>query len=403
MRTSIISSPLSKDGINAWKKHFNNQPDRACNKFEGIWRRTQDTRNALQSGWASHDDARRKIMHFCYEFRLAGNCLALDSPYLWLNLAFPKIEMNEYLEMAGAALKTGDWKASVPISGSHSESYRNGGLIFTVQHHGARHPVDEREGRAFPAGYENVSFTLSSASTALSKSYIRLPWDVVRSGIRERNPTLEPKAIGSLFEMRNFFPAHVELGCGPSIECGIPPLSELHSIFKVTDPSTGKFVLGARKGDTLIHEMLATPYEFLGKACAFFVKMVEAKPNVFYTKLKQMMDEGMILPPIFTNNFDRLLAESGLQEHYLRRYDEAHIFPEVQFASEAKSLLTVGAHADRRRLWAAARKAGLPVVHVDPEEYFVGGAVVKYPLEETHQSDFVIRSKSSKVFSDFTI
>jgi hypothetical protein len=272
-------------------------------------------------------------------------------------------------------------------------------LSFSIERHGLRHPVDELDGRQFPKGYENASFTFSFNDNAIPGAYANLPWEVLRSGIRAKDPPTAPKILNSLSEAGDIFPAHVEIGCGPSVGCGVPPLCDLHGIFKVTNHGDGRFILGTGMGDTLIGELLSSPYSFLGKACGFFVRLVEARPNAFFQSLKRMVSKGLVIEPIFTNNFDRLLAASGLQSHFLRRYDESNIIPDIQFDNGAKSLIVVGVHADRRKLWAAARKNGMTVLHIDPETYSVCGKKVAYPIEGG--CSLLIRDTASSAFSSF--
>lgn len=71
-----------------------------------------------------------------------------------------------------------------------------------------------------------------------------------------------------------------------------------------------------------------------------------------------------------------------LKEKYVRRFEEFQIVPEIEFHPDARSLLVVGAHADRRRVEKQAREKGLQVIYVDPEGYLnPSGATIPYPLE----------------------
>ncbi|WP_339064000.1 hypothetical protein [Tepidibacillus marianensis] len=98
---------------------------------------------------------------------------------------------------------------------------------------------------------------------------------------------------------------------------------------------------------------------------------------------------------LLTFNFDGLITKIGLTERYVRRYDEANIIPEINFHPDAKSLIVVGSHADRRRIQQAARKQGLKVIYLDPEGYFTRGGFVEYPLESLKKEDLYIKEAAT--------
>jgi hypothetical protein len=118
-----------------------------------------------------------------------------------------------------------------------------------------------------------------------------------------------------------------------------------------------------------------------------------ASPTRFYGLLKKMHDAGYLVGPVITNNFDGLLRKVGLPELLVRRYEDTHIVPQIDFHPLARSLIVVGSHADRRRIQAAARKKGLHVVYIDPEG-FTGvdsKQFTPYPLESPQDSDYLFR------------
>jgi hypothetical protein len=81
---------------------------------------------------------------------------------------------------------------------------------------------------------------------------------------------------------------------------------------------------------------------------------------------------------------------SGLQEQYVRRFDE--IVPPVDFHPEARSLLVAGSHADRRQMQRCAREAGLKVFFVDPECCVDNaGNRIRYSLEAPQEGDYHCR------------
>lgn len=76
---------------------------------------------------------------------------------------------------------------------------------------------------------------------------------------------------------------------------------------------------------------------------------------------------------------------------YVRRYDETHVIPKIDFHPQAKSLFVIGSHADRRRIQHAARERGLLIVYVDPEGYRIGDQFNNYPLESPRDEDILFR------------
>ena len=83
----------------------------------------------------------------------------------------------------------------------------------------------------------------------------------------------------------------------------------------------------------------------------------------------------------------------SLDEQFLRRYDEA--IPRVEFRPEAKCLLVIGSHADRRHVQARARAKGLPVIYLDPEGYWTIDGFVDYPVEGALSIDFICRQTAT--------
>ncbi|MGK5559210.1 hypothetical protein ACSNOI_47195, partial [Actinomadura kijaniata] len=94
--------------------------------------------------------------------------------------------------------------------------------------------------------------------------------------------------------------------------------------------------------------------------------------------------------PIITHNFDVLCGRAGLAEHYVRRYDQK--IPQVPMPEQARALLVIGLHADRRAVQARARQRGLPVFFLDPEGFTRGdGRFVPYLIEGARAGERVCR------------
>jgi len=119
-----------------------------------------------------------------------------------------------------------------------------------------------------------------------------------------------------------------------------------------------------------------------------------ASPTPALRVLRQMADDGHLVGPVITSNFDALAARAGLAEHCVRRYDE--IIPDAPLLPEAWSPLVVGSHADRRAVQARARAAGKNAFYLDPEGFHAGGMFTPYPLEGPQTGDWVRRQAAAE-------
>ena len=199
-----------------------------------------------------------------------------------------------------------------------------------------------------------------------------------------------PQVVSDMADILQYLPAQIELGGGASLELGIPPLNYFHSVYNLYTPDHAAFAFGDQ--DSLLEELLQNPAKFYAKKAALpYSKAITAEPNGFYTGVSQLHKDGYIVGPVITNNFDGMCSLVGLQEEFVRKYDEAHIVPDIAFPEEAKSLLVVGSHADRRRIQQAAKQKGLKIIYVDPEEYTDHtGKTISYPLEKIEADDLLV-------------
>ncbi|MFD4911561.1 hypothetical protein [Kitasatospora purpeofusca] len=89
------------------------------------------------------------------------------------------------------------------------------------------------------------------------------------------------------------------------------------------------------------------------------------------------------------SNFDTLSARAGLEECFVRRYDQK--VPPVPLLKESRALLVVGLHADRRAVQKRARAAGKQIVFLDPEGLEENGAFKEYLVEGAREGDVIVR------------
>ncbi|MEU3724604.1 hypothetical protein [Streptomyces sp. NPDC031705] len=82
----------------------------------------------------------------------------------------------------------------------------------------------------------------------------------------------------------------------------------------------------------------------------------------------------------------------------MRRYDQR--IPPVTFHPDAKALVVIGLHADRRWVAKRARAAGLKGFLVDPEGFpRPDGTWFDYPLEAPQTGDVVVRQTAAHAIS----
>lgn len=361
--------------------------------LESIWRRTQELVNRTLSGWQSEADQRRKMLHHRDHYRLHANGhgrfnLLLEEYYLWTQYAAPADEIQVRRDDLLAALN--DWQ--VMDRRRFGGAFRQGSLVLDYETH-RRHPQDLADGRSFPANYETLDVTVSMGQT-VSAAQRHKPWGILRSGIRHRDIRGNPWMAKDPAVIFDYLPCQVEVGCGPSLEQGIPPLHALHRTYHITS-SNGQFCLYPEQ-DGVLNAIGQDPENFFTQATEIPRRAVLGEPGPFYRLLRRLRDQGLVVEPVITNNFDQLPRLVGLQEHNVRSYADTDIVPHIDFHPAARSLLVVGVHADRRRIQRAARRQGLKVIYVDPEGFWEDGDFRHYPLESATDEDILLPMTASR-------
>jgi hypothetical protein len=377
-------------GVCRWAAYFApGTSQRRRDIEEGIWRRTQHPLNAAQSGWDG-TGGRRRIIHYRNRYALTGSCLVLAEWYLYYCLTCPVAEARDYTARIGSWASAGGWTRD------GMRSWRLGDLRVRVAGY-AIHPQDAAAGRDTPPGYASVEVMFTSAGLRLPPGVGRLPWDVLASGIRVPARPGDPFLTPTLEPLARYLPFQVELGCGPSVEAGIPPLHRLHEIYHVRhggQPGAGdRFVLSAGD-DGLIRELLTGAERKFCELTQIYRACFTASVTPAMRALAYLARRGYVTGPVITNNFDVLAARAGLDECCVRRYDE--IIPEMPLVPEARALLVIGSHADRRAVQARARNAGKKIFYLDPEGFYDGGGFAPYPLEAPQTGDWVCRQTAAQ-------
>ncbi|MEU3220650.1 hypothetical protein [Streptomyces sp. NPDC006971] len=390
-----VIEQLDDAQVATWEKHFagaKHERPRAIE--EGIWRRTQDPANAIQSGWSEDEQGRRRIVHYRYRYDLDYTFpvprLVLADLYLYTSVLGPKAEIDEYRSNVRFWLIQGGWRQV------DDAMWSKGDLRVTVTPYDT-HPQDERASRETPTGFCSLDVVFLSEDFELTRNVRQMPWNVLAGGIRIRDERGNPTYADDLSELKNYLPFQVEIGCGTSVEAGVPPLHFLHQAYRVTERTdnvmkqTHPFVLSPQK-DTLVREMLLDATAKADELVTMFRVSFLAEPTAAHHALKALHDAGHFVGPVLQHNFDLLAARAGLEECFVRRYDQK--IPPVPFHPEAKALLVVGLHADRRSVEKRARERGLKVFYVDTEGLEEFGTYMPYPLEGPQDGDVIVKAEA---------
>ncbi len=398
MQTPFIVIPkLSETDIKRWQVQFEKD---GRNIAEGMWRRSHDSYTAEKFGTDPYDH-RRRLVHFIDEYNIipknGEHNLAITQSYLYICSTLPAGDIESYwAKHKDIALKH-NWKIEIwddatcrAINGDYEVS----GKIYDI------HPNDRDNNTDFPESYKTVEITVRSLNENIPRDKRETPWGVWKNDYRRPIPREEPREVTDLSELVNYFPMYVELGCGPSLEAGIPPLSLLHHIYSAADYSTGKFLFG--DDDTLLERVMTNLHDFYTSAAEPYKQCFLAPVTPFYSMLGRMLENGQVLDPLINNNFDGLAKLVGFNELYIRRYETSKWIPDISFNPKANSLLVVGSHADRRLVRVHARSAGLQIIYVDPEGYYKDGEFTPYPLEALDAADILVRMTAEEFAAKFS-
>ncbi|MFB6533087.1 hypothetical protein ACFCY8_13275 [Streptomyces noursei] len=393
----VIDS-LNPDQVRMWDAHFSPEASgqRRPAVEEGIWRRTQDPANRELSGWSEDESGRRRVVHYRLHYGLDRTQpmerLVLEELYLYVSWLAPAAEIADHRRDLDQWLAAGRWKPT----GDQDNTWRHGDLYATITEHTV-HPQDERADRDTAEGFTSIDVTICSVDYTLPRAARNLPWDVLAGGMRVKEQRGTPTYADDLSCLLDHLPFVVEAGCGTSIEAGIPPLHWLHEVYRVTSRAGNDLTQGyaftlAPTDDILVQEILTDTVRKIDDMTAMFRSVVLAEPTSAHRVLKAMHDAGHMVGAVATHNFDRLLARAGLQEAFMRRYDQRT--PHMPFPDDAKSLLVIGLHADRRAVQARARERGLKVIYLDTEGVTENGTHKPYLIEGARTGDIVVRCEA---------
>jgi hypothetical protein len=391
----VVLPELTEQQLHRFEHHVDSDASGWHRKWtESIWRRHQHPSNAKLSGWASSEDSKRRLIHFYDEYDVTDGAFVLKNAYLWVNWTLPEPHIQEYRAAIANRLERGGWTEVERTAGANDDeaSFRRGDLRATVKGYQV-HPEDQRRNVKQPDDYRNLDLVVKNESYQLPEGWAERPWRVFHEvGLRKVLPRGKPRIVEAE-QLVDFLPAQLELGCGPSIEAGIPHLSNLHRIYGVSLPNYGFIYRAAQDG---VLELLSSPETKYREMTDIYRACLVAGSTDFYRAIGTLRERGQLVGPVITNNFDCQCADLGFPEISLRNYDWEPYYPQIPYDPRAKSLLVVGVHADRRLVQMRAREQGLQVIFVDPEEYVApDGSRIHYPVEAPQDEDLFVRSTAS--------
>jgi hypothetical protein len=387
----VLEADITDSQLARYHRHIDSDASGWHRRWtESIWRRHQHSSNAALSGWKSENDRRRRIIHFHDEYGIEGRSFVLRHAYLWLGLTLPDADIDAYQERIDGGLRQGEW------SPAGDGRWRRGDLVATVKRCRV-HPEDEHRGYPTSPGYSTLEMCIQTADFVHPEGWPSRPWKVFHEvGLRKKLGRGKPREI-TPEEIAEYLPAQLELGCGPSIEAGVPELSSLHRIYGVSLPDYG-FIF--RPAEDALLEILPDPERKYREMSAIYRACLLAGETDSYRAMRELWQRGDFVGQVITNNFDCLCAEQGLPEISLRKYDVGPYYPQITHDPRARSLLVVGVHADRRLVQMRARAQGLRVIFVDPEEYVApDGKRIHYPVEAPQDDDLFVRTTAHEALT----
>lgn len=386
----VVASNLTERQMDRYRRHIDSDASGWHRRFtESIWRRHQHPSNARLSGWQGPEDQKKRLIHFYDEYGLEGDAFVLRHAYLHLMLGLPSEHIDEYRAAIAAGLRDGQWRRE--RDEPELAVWRRGDLTATIRHRRV-HPEDAARNKVPPADYASLDVVIRTDGYRLPDTWESRPWEVFyRVGLREKLTREEPQVVDASALVEHL-PAQLELGCGPSIEAGIPHLSTLHRIYGVSRADYG-FIFRAQ--DDALLELFRDPERKYAEMTAIYRACLLAEPTPFYLRMRDLWQRGHLVGPVITNNFDCQCADLGLPEISLRRYDWGPYYPEIEHDPRARSLLVIGVHADRRLVQMRARRRGLRVLYIDPEAYVApDGGAIPYPVEAPQRDDLFVRASA---------
>lgn len=363
--------------------------------FEGVWFRNQRKENARQSGWTGEGDERRRYIQFYDTYKVIQenneHFLSVSQSYIYVSSTYPKEETDKYYNKIVSALKENGFKEL-------EENNFNKQDLFVKLIKYNNHPKNQEHNIAFPENYTSVDIVITSPNYEYQNIYNRM-WKLSTKMFRLPGKRGNPTYINSVKDILPYLPAQIEMGCGPSIEVGIPPLYMMHETYKVQNHDTAKFYFGDE--DNLVLNIIKNPQKMYEKFSYVPTVCLQAKPTPAYDIFGEMFKRSHFSGTVLNNNFDRLVKRYGIDEMILRIYNKDTYLPEFNFSENVKSLICIGTHADRRQVQKQAREKGLKIIFIDPEGFYNENGFEPYPIEAPQTGDLILKTTFEQAMQEF--
>lgn len=360
-----------------------------------MWLRDQREANAKQSGWKDQGTARQRYIHFYDKFVVEkvedDFYLSIKDIYLTVTNTLPKDEINEYKNKILKALGSQNYTKQ---SDKLYTKNRLEVLLFEYENH----PKNAETKTSFPENYASFDVIIKTTGNEWQSHYNRM-WEHSTKMYRIPDKRENPHYETDLKKLKQFLPAQIEMGCGPSIEVGIPPLYEMHETYKVQNHEDGKFYFSDQ--DDLVLSIILNHQKMYEQFASVPVFCIEANHSPAYKTFGKAYNEGLFVGTVYNNNFDRLVARLEIPEIILRIYEKKTYLPKIKFDENAKSLICIGCHADRRQVQKQAREQGLKVIFVDPEGFYGDGGFENYPIEGPQSKDIIYKMTFAEFMTKF--
>ena len=349
--------------------------------FEGMWFRNQRPENKNQSGYIDESTQRRRYIHFYNTYTNVSSHLSLKYAYLIVSNTLPKEENESYLNKILTALKENGFNQV------DQRIWEKENLQIIIDCYD-NHPKNESCNATFPDNYNSVDVIAVTKGFDYEHHYHRM-WRHSTKLFRIPETRENPTYLTNVDELEKYLPAQIEMGCGPSISTGIDPLYEMHETYRVQNHLTKKFYFA--EDDNLILSLIKDPVSTYINFSQTPKKCIQAKHSEAYKIFNQLYKKGLFVGTVYNNNFDRLVKRFDIPEIILRTYELETYIQKIDFDPRAKSLICMGAHADRRQVERQARAAGKKVIFIDPEGFYTKDGFEAYPIEGPKDDDLILK------------
>lgn len=390
----MIIKKLSKKRKEIFDKYFVEQDGNFY--FEGMWFRNQQEKNKNQSKWKDESTARRRYLHFYNTYQTKEihkkTFLTLTDVYIVVSNTLPKDEITQYEKSVLDALNENNYQKTQKDM-FFKDDFQV--MIFKFDNH----PKNIEGNAVFPKDYASIDVVFKSKNNSTWQKHYNRMWQHSTKLFRMPDKRENPQYETDVSKLKNFLPAQIEMGCGPSIEAKIPPLYDMHETYKVQNHLSKEFYFADE--DTVMQQIIENPQKMYKKFSRVPLACLHAKHTKAYKIFNKAYKSNFFIGEVYNNNFDRLVKRFDIPETILRIFDKDKYLPKITFEKEAKSLICFGTHADRREVQKQAREQGLKVIFVDPEGFATKNGFVPYPLEGPKNEDIIYKMTFKKFMKEF--